>query len=104
MMVKYPNFGLIVFRAVMVFSYVNIYILVYKWVKRFHPLSRKFIDYAKTIPLEYKIKGQDDLLRKHILREVAIRIGVPKEAAMQPKKAIQYGSLIHKYLLKNKLS
>jgi len=65
-------------------------------------LSRKFIDYAKTIPLEYKIKGQDDLLRKHILRETAMRIGVPKEAAMHPKKAIQYGSLIHKYLLKNK--
>ncbi len=65
-------------------------------------LSRSFIKYAKTIPLEYKIKGQDDLLRKHILREAAIRIGVPKEAAMHPKKAIQYGSLIHKYLSKNK--
>lgn len=65
-------------------------------------LSRAFIEYAKAIPLEYKIKGQNDLLRKHILREVAIRIGVPKEAAMHPKKAIQYGSLIHKYLLKNK--
>lgn len=65
-------------------------------------LSRAFIDYAKNIPLEYKIKGQDDLLRKHILREVAMRIGVPKEAAMHPKKAIQYGSLIHRYLLKNK--
>ncbi len=65
-------------------------------------LSRAFIEYARNIPLEYKIKGQDDLLRKHILREIATRIGVPKEAAMHPKKAIQYGSLIHKYLLKNK--
>jgi asparagine synthase (glutamine-hydrolysing) len=65
-------------------------------------LSRSFVKYAKTIPLEYKIKGQDDLLRKHILRETAMRIGVPKDAAMHPKKAIQYGSLIHKYLLKNK--
>jgi asparagine synthase (glutamine-hydrolysing) len=36
------------------------------------------------------------------LREIAIRIGVPKESAMHPKKAIQYGSMIHKYLLKNK--
>ena len=50
-------------------------------------LSSSFIKYAKNIPLEYKIKGQDDLLRKHILREVATRIGVPKEAAMHPKKA-----------------
>ena len=74
-------------------------------IRSYQPfLSRAFIEYAKTIPLEYKIKGPDDLLRKHILREVAMRIGVPKEAAMQPKKAIQYGSLIHKYLLKNKLS
>ena len=65
-------------------------------------LSKSFIKYAKTIPMEYKIKGQDDLLRKHILRETAMRIGVPKEAAMHPKKAIQYGSLIHKFLLRNK--
>jgi asparagine synthase (glutamine-hydrolysing) len=65
-------------------------------------LSKTFVKYAKSIPMEYKINGQDDMLRKHILREIAIRIGVPKEAAMHPKKAIQYGSMIHKYLLKNK--
>lgn len=65
-------------------------------------LSTTFVKYAKSIPMKYKIKGQDDILRKHILREVAMRIGVPKEAAMHPKKAIQYGSMIHKYLLKNK--
>ena len=74
-------------------------------IRSYQPfLSRTFIEYAKTIPLEYKIKGQDDLLRKHVLREAAMKIGVPKEAAMHPKKAIQYGSLIHKYLLKNKVS
>ena len=67
-------------------------------------LSKAFVKYAKSIPMEYKINGQDDMLRKHILREVAMRIGVPKEAAMHPKKAIQYGSMIHKYLLKNKSS
>jgi asparagine synthase (glutamine-hydrolysing) len=67
-------------------------------------LSKAFVKYAKNIPMEYKINGQDDMLRKHILREVAMRIGVPKEAAMHPKKAIQYGSMIHKYLLKNKSS
>ena len=67
-------------------------------------LSKAFVKYAKSIPMEYKINGQDDMLRKHILREVAMRIGVPKEAAMHPKKAIQYGSMIHKYLFKNKSS
>lgn len=65
-------------------------------------LSQEFIKFAKDIPLEYKIKGRDDLMRKHILREIALRIGVPKESAMHPKKALQYGSLIHKYLLKNR--
>ena len=74
-------------------------------IRSYQPfLSRTFVEYAKTIPLGYKIKGQDDLLRKHVLREAAMKIGVPKEAAMHPKKAIQYGSLIHKYLLKNKVS
>jgi asparagine synthase (glutamine-hydrolysing) len=67
-------------------------------------LSKAFVKYAKSIPMEYKINGQDDMLRKHILREVAMKIGVPKKAAMHPKKAIQYGSMIHKYLLKNKSS
>ncbi len=60
-------------------------------------LSSAFIDFAKTIPIEHKINGKDDLLRKHILRQVALSIGVPEEAAMKPKKAIQYGSLIHKH-------
>jgi asparagine synthase (glutamine-hydrolysing) len=65
-------------------------------------LTNSFIDYAKTIPLEYKIKGSDDSLRKHIIREIAINIGVPKESAMYPKKALQYGSLIHKNLVRKK--
>jgi asparagine synthase (glutamine-hydrolysing) len=48
------------------------------------------------IPIENKIKSCNDLIRKHILRQVALSIGVPLEAAMKPKKALQYGSLIHK--------
>jgi asparagine synthase (glutamine-hydrolysing) len=59
-------------------------------------LSEKFISYAKDIPVELKIKGYNDFIRKHILRETAILMGVPKESAIKPKKAIQYGSLIHK--------
>lgn len=65
-------------------------------------LSANFIDFAKTIPVELKIKGPYDLLRKHILRSVALKIGVPRESALKPKKAMQYGSLIHKYMLKRK--
>jgi asparagine synthase (glutamine-hydrolysing) len=59
-------------------------------------LSEKFISFAMQIPIENKIKSCNDLIRKHILRQVALSIGVPLEAAMKPKKALQYGSLIHK--------
>ncbi|MDQ4074216.1 MAG: asparagine synthase-related protein [Thermoproteota archaeon] len=64
-------------------------------------LTQDFIDFAKQIPLKYKIHGHNDLLRKHIIREVALEVGVPIESAMYPKKALQYGSLIHKYLKKH---
>jgi asparagine synthase (glutamine-hydrolysing) len=60
-------------------------------------LSGRFVEFAKSVPVEDKIKGPDDKLRKHVLRQVAVSIGVPEESAMKPKKALQYGSLIHKY-------
>lgn len=63
-------------------------------------LSRKFIEFAKTIPIDQKIKGPDDMTRKHILRQAALSIGIPEESAMKPKKALQYGSSIHKFFKK----
>jgi asparagine synthase (glutamine-hydrolysing) len=65
-------------------------------------LSHDFIDFANKIPLEYKIHGSDDLLRKHIIRELALKIGVPEISSNKRKKALQYGSLIHKTLMKIK--
>ena len=65
-------------------------------------LSEKFIEFAKTIPLEHKIKDKDDLMRKHIIRKLALSIGVPEESTLKQKKAMQYGSLIHKNFLKVK--
>jgi asparagine synthase (glutamine-hydrolysing) len=66
-------------------------------VKTMHPfLSERFSSIAMKISIDNKIKGCDDFVRKHILREVALMIGVPREAATKPKKALQYGSLIHK--------
>lgn len=64
-------------------------------------LSSKFINFAKTIPIDQKIKGPNDMTRKHVLREAALSIGVPEESAMKPKKALQYGSSIHKYVKKS---
>jgi asparagine synthase (glutamine-hydrolysing) len=59
-------------------------------------LSPAFTAFSKSIPLEHKIRGSDDMMRKHVLRTVALAIGVPEESAMKPKKALQYGSSIHK--------
>ncbi|HXV50629.1 MAG TPA: asparagine synthase C-terminal domain-containing protein [Nitrosopumilaceae archaeon] len=65
-------------------------------------LNRDFISYAKKIPVSEKIKDQDDLLRKHIIRKLALEIGVPEESANKRKKALQYGSQIHKALVKSR--
>ena len=65
-------------------------------------LSEKFVEFVKTIPLEHKIKDKDDLVRKHIVRKLALSVGVPDESALKQKKAMQYGSLIHKNFLKVK--
>ena len=65
-------------------------------------LSDEFIAFAKTIPVSEKIHGKDDLTRKHAIRESAIEAGVPIVAATKRKKALQYGSKIHKHLLKSR--
>ncbi len=65
-------------------------------------LSPKFIEFAKSIPVDQKIRGADDMMRKHILRQAALLVGIPEESAMKPKKALQYGSLIHKHFIISK--
>jgi len=65
-------------------------------------LSQKFIEYAKSIPVSEKIIGKDDLMRKHIIRKLASKINVPEISTNKRKKALQYGSLIHKALLKSR--
>ena len=47
-----------------------------------------------------KIIDPDDLQRKHAIRKLAISCGVPEISAHKQKKALQYGSKIHKQLLK----
>lgn len=65
-------------------------------------LSSEFIDFAKTIPISEKITDSDDLYRKHIIRKLASEIGVPGLSCTKRKKALQYGSKIHKTLLKTR--
>ena len=65
-------------------------------------LSPSFVDYSKKIPISEKIHGPDDMQRKHPIRELAMDYGVPEIAAQKQKKALQYGSQIHKSLLKSR--
>jgi asparagine synthase (glutamine-hydrolysing) len=72
-------------------------------VKILQPLlSKDFIDFAKTIPLSEKIHDSEDLYRKHVIRKLAHQIGVPEISYTKRKKALQYGSKIHKALLKTR--
>ena len=72
-------------------------------VKIIQPLlDEQFIKVAKTIPISEKISGKYDLIRKHIIRKLASEIGVPDISVKKRKKALQYGTLIHKALLKSK--
>lgn len=59
-------------------------------------MSEEFVDFAMRVPLDQKITGANDDLRKHILRKVALDIGVPSQTALKPKKAFQYSSGVHK--------
>jgi asparagine synthase (glutamine-hydrolysing) len=65
-------------------------------------LNQDFINYAKKIPVSEKIKDSDDMIRKHIVRKLALDIGVPEKSANKRKKALQYGSQIHKALIKSR--
>ena len=65
-------------------------------------LSPSFIEFAKKIPISEKIYGSDDLMRKHVIRNLAIDCDVPEISAHKKKKALQYGSQIHKALLKSR--
>lgn len=59
-------------------------------------LEEDFVELALEIPIDLKIFGSEDTLRKRILREVAMELGVPAESVVRPKKAVQYGSWLHK--------
>jgi len=58
--------------------------------------DKEFVNEALSIPSIEKIRSENDLLRKHALRKLAERIGVPEISYDRGKKAMQYGSGISK--------
>jgi asparagine synthase (glutamine-hydrolysing) len=55
----------------------------------------RFIKLVLTVPAMKRI-GIPLHLRKNLLRKIALRIGLPSELAMQPKKAVQYATGLEK--------
>ncbi|MFW6117079.1 MAG: asparagine synthase C-terminal domain-containing protein [Thermoproteota archaeon] len=55
-------------------------------------LSKNFVDFSMSLPFSLKIKNREDKIRKHVLRKLALDLGVPRSTALRPKKAFQYSS------------
>lgn len=66
-------------------------------------LDKDMIEFAMNIPVEEKIAGEDDKIRKNILRDLGYELGLSEEFAYRPKKAAQYGTGIDKILRKKVL-
>jgi len=62
---------------------------------RFPFAGRELAAFGKTLPASFKIRNG---VRKAVLREAALQLGVPEEIAMKPKKAAQYSSGVLKLL------
>lgn len=65
-------------------------------------LSQEFIEFAKSVPISAKILDSEDLMRKHAIRQLAQDVGVPEISYTKRKKALQYGTKIHRKLLKTR--
>jgi len=65
-----------------------------RWLEPRFPFAEKeVVDQGRSIPVSFKIRGG---VRKAILREAAVILGVPRELAGAPKKAAQYSSGIQR--------
>ncbi len=74
-------------------------------------MEQKFIEYAKKIPVEWRIRESEEFgcvdeingkgfIRKYILRKLGEDLGVPKPILNRRKKAAQYGSGTQKIIKK----
>jgi len=66
---------------------------------RFPFYSKEIAELMFSVPLEERMADRE--LKKPILREAAKLMGVPETAVKRRKKAMQYGSGIHKIIMKN---
>jgi len=65
---------------------------------RFPYYNRKLADFVFTVPVEDRMEDRE--LKKVILREAGKLLGAPEIALQRRKKAMQYGSGVHKIFMK----
>ncbi len=63
-------------------------------------LDLGFLRQAMALPVSEKILSPDDNLRKHAVRKIAAKLGLPNEITERQKKAVQYGSGVQKEIAK----
>jgi len=59
--------------------------------------DKEFFDFALSIPVSMKINSE---MNKIVIREAAVKLGLPEEFAFRPKKSAQYGSKFDKAIYK----
>jgi asparagine synthase (glutamine-hydrolysing) len=60
----------------------------------------RVVNFALSLPLQFKIESSSDKLRKKILRKVAENMGLPSFIVNKRKKAVQYATGVNKALRK----
>ncbi len=70
-------------------------------VKTFYPyLNMLNWIISQSIPIELKVRGEDDIYRKWVIREALKILKAPKEIYMRRKKAMQYSTGLSKIIKK----
>lgn len=67
-------------------------------VGRFPYADKEVVRRGLDLPAQQKLSGDTDMLRKKILRKIALQVGLPKTLALKRKKSAQYGSGVHSTL------
>lgn len=62
-------------------------------------LETALIEYSRNLPFSCKLSfSSGAVVRKHLLRHLARELGLPSQVVNAPKRAVQYGSGVHRIL------
>ncbi len=57
------------------------------------------VEYSHNLPFSCKLNlSSGEVVRKHLLRQLAQELGLPSQVVNGPKRAVQYGSGVHRIL------